>query len=191
MNNNSVEEKQKRFEQVYIQYSALVMKVVYDMTKDFDMAEEICQNVYMQYFMNMHKVVPGCEKTWLVLAAKRIVIDYYRKASTKYERLADELWEEKLSELQTHDEDRLESSIKRIAQKELSNEILRDLKFRNRSWYTIINGIYMEERSTEEIAESLGITLSMLYSKMYRAKGYIRKRYGERYLEYLRSFEKE
>lgn len=191
MNSNNVEEKQKRFEKVYSRYSALVIKMIFDMTTDFGMAEEVCQNVFMQYFIHMHKVVPGCEKQWLMLTTKRIVIDHYKKASTKYEQLLDEVWEEKFSELQTVDEDRLENSVKRIAQKELANAILQDLRHKNKSWYTIINGLYMEERSTEEIAKKLRISISMLYSKLYRAKLYIRKRYGEQYLEYLKSFEKE
>lgn len=44
------EEKKKRFEEIYKKYSALIIKAVYDMTSDFNIAEEICQHVFMLYF---------------------------------------------------------------------------------------------------------------------------------------------
>lgn len=184
----NVKEKQKRFEDIYDKYCGLVMKVAVDMTSDFRIAEELCQSVFMLYFVNMNKIIPGCDKTWLMLTTRHMAWDYLKKASTKYERTFSNPWEEKSTEVEPHDT--IEERMKRIAQKELSGEILSALKRKNRSWYRIMYGIYIEELSTEEVAESLGISISMLYSKMYRAKNYIRKRYGDQYLEYLKSFEK-
>ncbi len=182
------EEKQKRFEEIYKKYSPLLIKSLYDMTSDFNLAEEMCQHVFMMYFIHMDKIVPGCDKTWLLLTAKRWVIDYYKKASTRNERLLLDVKDEKPSAEDS--EETIEKIMKNMAEKELSSEILHDLKRKNRSWYRIISGIYMEERSIEEIAEELGISVSILYSKMYRAKSYIRKRYEKVYREYLKEFEK-
>lgn len=96
---------------------------------------------------------------------------------------------EKYSELDEYDI--VKEKMQEIARKELSSEILKDLKRRNKSWYRIIYGIYIEDRSTEEIAESLGISVKMLYSKMYRAKSYIKERYGDQYIEYFNYFKEE
>ena len=182
------EEKKKRFEEIYKKYSALIIKAVYDMTSDFNIAEEICQHVFMLCFIHMDKIVPGCDKTWLLLTAKRLVIDHFKKASTRNEKLLLDVKDEKASGEDA--DDIIDKVMKTMAEKELSSEILHDLKRKNRSWYRIISGIYMEERSIEEIAEELGISVSRLYSKMYRAKTYIRKRYGKVYMEYLEWFDK-
>lgn len=184
----TAEEKKKRFEEIYKNYSALIVKAAFNMTSDFNMAEEVCQHVFMRYFSNMEKIVPGCEKTWLLLAAKRTIIDYYRKASTRNERLLLDLPQEKLSEIEAQDV--INIVMKSIAEKELTSEILCDLKRRNRTWYKIIKEIYLEGYSIEEVADGLGISVSKLYSKIYRAKNYIRKRYGKDYMEYLEWFDK-
>ena len=53
------EEKQKRFEEIYKKYSPLLIKSLYDMTSDFNLAEEMCQHVFMMYFIHMDKIVSG------------------------------------------------------------------------------------------------------------------------------------
>ena len=180
-------EKQRRFIESYHKYSALVMKVAFDMTSDFDLSEEICQNVFLSYFVNMSKILPKCDKTWLVLTTKNLTIDYFRKASTKYEALHEDPLQEKYSVNDAYDTVR--EMMKQVAQKELSGEILRDLKRRNRSWYRIMYGVYIEGHSVEDVAKSMGISTSRLYSKIYRAKNYIKDRYGDQYTEYFKYFE--
>lgn len=180
-------EKQRRFIESYHKYSALVMKVAFDMTSDFDLSEGICQNVFLSYFVNMSKILPKCDKTWLVLTTKNLTIDYFRKASTKYEALHEDPLQEKYSVNDAYDTVR--EMMKQVAQKELSGEILRDLKRRNRSWYRIMYGVYIEGHSVEDVAKSMGISTSRLYSKIYRAKNYIKDRYGDQYTEYFKYFE--
>lgn len=182
-------ERQKRFIESYEKYSSSVMKVAFNMTSDFDLSEEICQNVFLSYFVNIDKILPRCDKTWLILTTKNLIVDHYRKGSTKYEALKENPLTEKYSELDEYDI--VKEKMQEIARKELSSEILKDLKRRNKSWYRIIYGIYIEDRSTEEIAESLGILVKMLYSKMYRAKSYIKERYGDQYIEYFNYFKEE
>lgn len=46
-------ERQKRFIESYEKYSSSVMKVAFNMTSDFDLSEEICQNVFLSYFVNI------------------------------------------------------------------------------------------------------------------------------------------
>ena len=43
--------------------------------------------------------------------------------------------------------------------------------------------------SVEDVAKSMGISTSRLYSKIYRAKNYIKDRYGDQYTEYFKYFE--
>ena len=182
-------ERQKRFIESYEKYSSSVMKVAFDMTSDFDLSEEICQNVFLSYFVNMDKILPRCDKTWLILITKNLIVDYYKKASTKYEALKENPLKEKYSMKDEYDI--VKEKMQEIAQKELSSKTLKDLKRRNKSWYRIIYGIYIEDRSTEEVAKSLGISVKMLYSKMYRAKSYIKERYGDQYIEYFNYFREE
>lgn len=179
-------EKQKRFIESYHKYSSIVMKVAFDKTSDFNISEEICQNVFLSYFVNMDKILPRCDKAWLILTTKNLTIDYLKKASTKYEALHKNPLQEKYSVKDGYDT--VKEMMKEKVEKELSGEILRDLKRRNRSWYRIMYGVYIEGRSPEDVARSLGISTSKLYSKIYRAKNYIKDRYGEQYMEYFKYF---
>ncbi|MDO4453149.1 MAG: sigma-70 family RNA polymerase sigma factor [Eubacteriales bacterium] len=179
-------EKQKRFIESYHKYSSIVMKVAFDKTSDFNISEEICQNVFLSYFVNMDKILPRCDKAWLILTTKNLTIDYLKKASTKYEALHKNPLQEKYSVKDGYDT--VKEMMKEKVEKELSGEILRDLKRRNRSWYRIMYGVYIEGRSAEDVARSLGISTSKLYSKIYRAKNYIKDRYGEQYMEYFKYF---
>ena len=60
---------------------------------------------------------------------------------------------------------------------------MRELYLENEVWYEIINSIYCLEMSYDDVAELLNISKSVLYSKLYRAKQWIAKRYKEKYKE--------
>ena len=61
---------------------------------------------------------------------------------------------------------------------ELTEEILTALKEKHEIWYEIINMIFFMDMTHEEIAEKLGITKEVLYSRRHRAKLWIRKNYN-------------
>ena len=61
-------------------------------------------------------------------------------------------------------------------------DLLHKLWEENESWYDILNLIYCLEKSHDEAAKEPGISRDVLYSKLYRAKRWIRKHFEDDFL---------
>jgi RNA polymerase sigma-70 factor (ECF subfamily) len=75
----------------------------------------------------------------------------------------------------------MEKVVNRVYQTELIYKILDELKEVNSVWYEIILFVEVLERPQAEVAEELGISLSVLRARLHRAKGWIRNNYEEDY----------
>ncbi len=167
--------KHETFTEIYKRYATLILKAVVAQTKDEETAKEICQQTFLAYYNNMHKVKPGIEKPWLLKTAKHLVIDYWRKASTKHEILTDNK-DGKILTANPHD---LE---KECVDKMFIYEILEDLEKENVLWYEVIELLFIEQMDREEAAKHLGISPGMLRARLYRAKQYLKRKYGQEYI---------
>lgn len=65
----------------------------------------------------------------------------------------------------------------------LTERILTELYERRKEWYDVVIDVCILEMSYEEAAKHLGITMEMLRARLFRARKYIRKKYGEEYRE--------
>ena len=81
--------KNKKFEEYFLKYKDLIMKIVMDKTGSYDDAEEICQQVFVSFYLNMESVSEDLVKAWLIRCTKNAIIDYYRKASKQREIITD------------------------------------------------------------------------------------------------------
>ena len=73
------------FTELYERCGASIKKSVVAQTRDEQLAEEICQQTFLIYYENMDHVRPDMEKAWLFKVARNLLIDYWRKASTRNE----------------------------------------------------------------------------------------------------------
>ena len=78
-------------------------------------------------------------------------------------------------------EDEYFAKKRRRMERRLGRKIFRDLKAYNESWYQIYYKSCEELKTYEEISDELGLTSDALYSKIYRAKRWIQKRYIKEY----------
>lgn len=81
--------KHETFTENYKRYGAMIMKSVMAQTKDKELAAEICQQTFLHYYRTMDKVDESRIKPWLLQVAKNLLIDYWRKASTRKEFLVE------------------------------------------------------------------------------------------------------
>lgn len=164
--------KTEAFTEMYQRYSDLVVKSVVAQTKDVDLANEICQNVFMSYYQNMDRIEVKFIKTWLLEVTKNQLIDYWRKASTRKEILIEEdsgTIPEKISHFSVE---------KQYYDKMLICEILEDLKETNEKWYEVIECVCIRQMEHEEAAKYLNIGPVVLRSRLYRARNHIIRKYG-------------
>lgn len=54
--------KNKRFEEYFLKYKNLVIRIVMNKTGDYQTAQEICQQVFISFYTNMDKVSPELVK---------------------------------------------------------------------------------------------------------------------------------
>ena len=161
------------FTEVYERYAASIIKSVVAQTKDIELANEICQNVFMSYYRHMHKVEPEFVKAWLFHAMDNQLIDYWRKASTRRESL-----EEEGSEIIASAKDRCNVE-KQCSDRRFICEIMEKLKEKNRNWYDVIVCICVRQMTQEEASSYLGISEEDLRSRLYRARKFLREIFDE------------
>lgn len=171
--------KEKKFIEVFNKYNRLVRKMVLDRTKDWMLAEEICQQVFMNYFEKMDTIDDEIIQPWLLLTAKNLVWDNFRKQQIRRNTQS----VESISEVAVICEDNTEKIIKHVADTMLTERILKELYEYRKDWYDVVVAVCILEMTYEEAAKHLGIRMEMLRARLFRARKYIRKKYGEEYRE--------
>lgn len=166
---------EKTFTEIYERYAGLVLKSVMAQTCDIELAAEICQQTFVNFYQHMDTVDLDFAKAWLLHVAKNLLIDYWRKASTRKEILEVEAFGNYVRGPAAADME------KQSTDKIFLCNVLEDLKQENELWYEVIEHICILEESYEEAAKQLGITPAVLRARLYRARRYIQNKYGSDY----------
>ncbi len=169
----------KKFEDYFCQYKNLVIRVVMSKTGDYQTAQEICQQVFIALYKNMDKVAPELVKAWLIRATQNAVIDHYRKNSSKREVFVDAVVSENGNILVEESVDLYEN---KLYNRELTGRIFREVRAVNEQWYEVLMLHCVDGLSYAEIAERLNISETVLRARMYRARLFIKEKFGEEYL---------
>ena len=173
--------KNKRFEECFLEYKSLIIKIVMDRTNDYQTAQEICQKVFIAYYVNINRVSPDFAKAWLIRCAQNAVIDYTRKASTRREVSSNVVIAEAGCNLIERSVDLYQE---RLNDRELAGRILREVRAVNEQWYEVLMLCCVDGLSYAEAAEKLGISETVLRARMYRARLYIKEKFGAEYMEH-------
>ena len=70
-----------------------------------------------------------------------------------------------------------------LTDKQDYEEIFTELYDKNPRWYTAVRLVYYLEIPQSVVAEKMGIRIEVLHSLLYRAKIWIKKRFGAEYEE--------
>ncbi len=172
--------KNQEFEDCFLKYRNLIVRVVMDKTGDYQAAQDICHQVYIAFYLNMDNVPKDLMKAWLMKCTLNALVDYYRR-----QRLVSEIF----SSIPLHEAanllvaESMESCNDRIVMRDLIRRIREDLKQVNDVWYAIFVLHYENGLSYEEVADCLDIPEQLLRSRACRAKQYIRKKFGDEYAQ--------
>ncbi|MDO5424995.1 MAG: sigma-70 family RNA polymerase sigma factor [Eubacteriales bacterium] len=167
---------EEKFNQVYERYSSLLIKFIWDRTGNREDSLEMCQDVFLAFSRYMDSVEEELWKAWLILAAKRKCIDYFRKSKTKNEMANVERVEREVVV-----ENSAELVVERVVQSEFVYRILETLHRKNPKWYEAIEAVCICELTHEEAAEELQVSTEVLRSRIYRARKFLRSEFGEEY----------
>ena len=153
------------------------MKIIVRRLGDNYMAEEVVQHVYTKYYTKMDHISDEMIKPWLIITAKNASVDCLRKRNSRIDRYTIEY----IQDVSVIAEDNMEKIVENMVNSQLSFRILEDVREMNEDWYNIIELVCVEGMSQEKAAEQLGISYSVLRAKLYRARKYIRNKFGKEY----------
>lgn len=170
--------KNKRFEQYFLQYKNLVIRMVMNKTGDYQAAQEICQQVFISLYTNMDRVTPELVKAWVMRCTQNAIVDHIRRAKIREEIFLD------LSVAESGNilvEELLNAHEERMDNQALAGRILRAVKAANEQWYEVLMMYCVDCLTYPEIAEKLNISVPVLRARIYRARMFVREKFGDEY----------
>ncbi len=174
-------------EALYQVYEHEVYKTCLHFAKDEHIAKDMTQKTFFSIYEHYENIQPGKMKPYLIRTAKNITMNFLRDFKRLKEGQIDDLNDEDLKVLSVEDVYIREEG-KELARK-LGNDILTRLYKKNICWYELVVMAYYFDIPQEEIAERMGVSVDLIYSKLYRAKQWIRKNYQKEYDRYIKSIE--
>ncbi|MCD7737305.1 MAG: sigma-70 family RNA polymerase sigma factor [Lachnospiraceae bacterium] len=170
--------RNNRFEGCFQKYQNLIMRIVLDKTSDYQLAQEILQQVFCEFYIRMDQVSPESEKAWLVRCTKNAVIDHLRGKQRWGELLVDTTTTEVGNLLVDETVTILEEQ---LDMQEFTKRILMEVKCVNEQWYEALTLCFVKELSYAEAAEISGVSSSVLRARVCRARAYIREKFWDEY----------
>lgn len=170
------------FDEIYMEYKHLVMKVAYDYSGSRETAEDIVQSTFLKLYMHFDEMSYHNIKSWLFTVAKHQALNYIDKNSR--EQLEADVYDNHMPEkLSSSAEEEYLFDDQDDDRKELHEIIFAALLKKNPRWYDAIYMAYYLELPQKTVAEDLGISVGVLHSTLHRAKEWIKKKYGVVYAE--------
>lgn len=170
----------EKFVGIYHTHKNMVLKIAQHYVKNLDDAEEVMQDVFEELFKAEVPVKDEKIRSYLIQASKNTSIDVLRKKKHFCMDSSDDERQWKEPTTDSVEEGYMEAFIRRESA-ELCDCIMHALYCHNREWHQVIHMMYYLEMSGEEISEQLGIDTEILYSRSYRARKWIQKKYKEQY----------
>ncbi len=173
-----VERNREKFETIYHECKDDVYRVCLYFTKDVNVAQELAQQAFFNFYKHIDQVEMEHVRGYLVRTARNLSFNYLR--DMKYELLSEETASiVSVEEVYFRKEQKKQQAV-------FTNSILERLKAENEDWYTAINLLYCLGKPNDVVADEMGISRDALYSLVYRAKKWIRKNYEEQYEEIVK-----
>lgn len=169
-----------RFEEYFLRYRDFIIRIVMKKTGDYQVAQEICQQVFVSFYSSMESITEDLVKAWLIRSTQHAIIDYYRRLDIRKAIFEDGPIHEAGNILV---EKSLDACEEEIVHKEFTGRIMNEVKRVNQCWYEVLMLHCVEGMSYAEAAEELGIPETVLRARACRARAYIRKRFGDEYEE--------
>ena len=164
------------FEEIVEKYKGYVFAIILNFIKDYNEAENIAQEVFLQIYISLPEYKPDNFKGWIGRIATNKSIDWIRKKKAKFNEQVMESTEividrEDLSDFKTPENILIE--------KESREKIHRICKSIPYIYEDVITKFYFEGKSYEEIAKEEGTTVKTIASRLYRGRNLLREKWRE------------
>lgn len=165
---------------IYLEHASAVYHLSKFFTKNPETAKDLMHKAFMQYLLHMNEENIRCPRAYLFRTVRNLAYNLTR--DTKYEAQEEEL--EVLDDMgrATMGMDYMYIEKEESIEKKLfCDSIMDHVRQHNEEWYDVLNKVYCLDIPQEEVAEELGISRDALYSKLRRARDWVRKHYEKEY----------
>lgn len=150
---------------VYNDYKLIVHNTIYNMIKNTEITEDLTSDVFIKLFKNIEKYKENISfKSWVKTMATNLTIDYIRRSNTKN---TINTIDDDESKITITDHKNPESDVIRI---ESCIEVKESLKKLSPLYKDVLYLRYYENKSYEEIAESLKIPVGTVKARLNKGK---------------------
>lgn len=175
------------FEEAYRAYERDVYKTCLYYSKDEHVACDMTHKSFLNFYHHIEDVDPDKTRAYLIRTAKNMTMNWLRDFKRLKEGWIEDLNDEDLKILSVEEVYVREEDARQA--RELSQCILEALYNKNKRWYELVMMAYYMDIPQDDIAEHLGVDVDVVYSRLYRAKQWIRNNYREQYEKYLKMTE--
>ncbi|WP_394676721.1 RNA polymerase sigma factor [uncultured Sphingobacterium sp.] len=168
---------EQSFFALYDQYSHALFSTIFRMVKDREVSEEIVQDVFLKVWQKRSTIDPNRNfKSWIFTIAKNDVISWYRKLA-KESAMQENLYQhfeqlyimEKEGDMQEKQAALLERALDTLSERRKEIFVL----------------CKIEQKSYEEVAKKLNISVSTVSNAMVKSNQHIRQFVQDHYDEIL------
>ena len=170
------------FDEIYSKYKNLVLKAAYDYSKDYNEAEDIAQNTFLQLYIHYDNMEKTNIVSWLYTTAKNYALNYRKKAAKEIFENEDDAVSILEQERESTEDEYMEMVLD-LETKEFVNHLFLALLEKNERLYKAIVLAYHLKIPQAEIAEEMGISIEVLHSILHRAKEWMKKNFGVEFNE--------
>lgn len=174
------ERKREKLDRIYEEHKDNVYKICLFFLKDEELAVEFSQQTFLNFYLHIDDVGIESVHAYLVRMARNLCFDYLKLQ--KREELQDSLesLEEEMEPVISVEEAILRREELR-QEIELGRDIMEHIRKENEQWYIALNLLFCLDKPHDVVADEMGISRDALYSLVYRARKWIRKKYMKKY----------
>ncbi|MGO1470343.1 MAG: RNA polymerase sigma factor [Tissierella sp.] len=167
----------RSFERIINLYKNYIFAIILSFIKNYEEAENISQEVFLQIYISLPKFQEDNFKAWISRIATNKSIDYLRKKRSRVK-------EEKIDYIESIDINPRLENIKGPESLLLDKEKKEDIKKQIDSLPTIykktIIKFYLEEKSYKEIAREEDLPIKTIESRLYRGRQILKKNWRKK-----------
>lgn len=171
------------FQSIYKEYYPKILRYLYGILNDKDLAEDLTQDVFIRVNDGLSKF-EGRSKlsTWIYKIATNLSNDYYKSSSYQKgvkQTVSGEFIEENKEDKNVWTGDKSELSDQILEKREMNNCIKRYVQYISENYRTVFILSEYEGLKNKEIADILGLTLDTVKIRLYRARTQLKKKMEE------------
>ena len=160
---------EEAFRLIFERYARSVIRFIYGMVGEADLAEELMQETFVRAFNNRNNLRDDAKlASWIFGIARNIALNALRSRRMR----ADKLTDDDYAEMEVFDTEPTPDN--QLLSKELDNVIGKALKTLTEDKRLVFTLKVLQQKSYEEIAEITGSTIPKLKTDLHRAKAEMR-----------------